>query len=270
MPAASDAPTAPAAPGRRWSGLGFPVDAVDLPQALAWAGEAMASGRGGLVVTPNPEQAVTAWRDPAFAAVLAGASLSLADGVGLVLASRLLGGPLRRRATGVDFLAGCLDLCAAHGWPVFFLGGRPGVASQAAARAAAARPGLRVAGTHHGYFGPDEAGRVQDLVRAAAPRFLAAGMGHPRQELWLAQALPGLPGTLGLACGGSLDVLAGRVARAPRWAQKAGLEWLYRLLAAPRSRLRRSAAPLEFAARVLARRLLGVPWPAGARRAGQI
>jgi N-acetylglucosaminyldiphosphoundecaprenol N-acetyl-beta-D-mannosaminyltransferase len=219
-----------------------------------------------MVVTPNPEQAVAAWRDAEFAAAVAGASLALADGVGLVIASRLLGGPLGGRVTGVAFLGACLDVCAARGWPVFLLGGRPGVASEAARRAAAARPGLRVAGAHHGYFGADEAAGVLETVRAAAPRFLAVGMGHPRQELWLSANLPQLPGTLGLACGGSIDVLAGTVARAPGWAQRHGLEWLYRLLASPRTRLRRSTRLLVFGWRVVARRLLGWPFPAAKRR----
>lgn len=240
-------PTAP----RRWRGLGVPVDAVDLDTALDWAERRLAAGAGGWVVTPNPEIAVAAWRDERLRAALDAAPLSLADGGGLLWASLFLGGPLHDRVMGIEFLDCCLARCAARGWPVFLLGAKPGVAAEAARRAAARWPGLVVAGTQHGYFTGAEAAEVRAAIAAARPRFLAVGMGHPRQEVWLADNMPHLPGVLGLACGGSLDVLAGRVRRAPGWVQRAELEWLYRLLASPRARWRRSLALPRFVATVL-------------------
>jgi N-acetylglucosaminyldiphosphoundecaprenol N-acetyl-beta-D-mannosaminyltransferase len=260
MGLAADRPTSsmPAVPRpSRWRALGLPVDNINLTQALAWAAEVITTGAGGWVATPNPEIAVAAWRDPRFAAALNQASLVLPDGIGLVWASNILGGPLSTRVTGIEFLEGCLALCAEQEWPVFLLGAATGVAAKAAARLEARFTGLQIAGVHHGYFGPDETSAVLDLIHQAQPRLLAVGMGYPRQELWLQAHMPQLPGVLGMACGGSLDVFAGEVTRAPSWVQRAGLEWLYRIGRAPGARLRRSWSLPVFAARVLRLRLRG-------------
>jgi len=251
----------------RWDKLSVPVDAVDMAMALDWAEGAMRAGRRALVITPNPEIVMAAWRNRQLATIIDGSDLSLPDGIGLVWASRLLGGPLGVRVPGVEFIEGCLDLCAANAWAVFFLGGQPGVAAEAAERAVRRWPGLVVAGTHHGYFGREEEPGLLEAIRDAKPRFLAVGMGHPRQELWLAANLPQLDGVLAIACGGSLDVLAGRVSRAPLFFRRTGLEWLYRVLSNPRARLGRVGTLMRFGLRVVGHRITGRPFP-GAGNAG--
>lgn len=245
------------APAGRWYALGVPLDRLTLSEATAWAQQAMASGEGGWVATPNPEIVASAWRQPALSEALGRASLALPDGIGLIWASRLLSGPLTSRVAGIDFLQDCLALCARQSWPVFLLGARPGVAARAAERLRHRYPGLEISGVHHGYFSADEAPLVMAEIAAAGPRFLAVGMGHPRQELWLATNMPALDGVLGLACGGSLDVLAGEVRRSPGWLQRAGLEWLYRICQAPAARLGRSGGLFLFVGRVLSMRLRG-------------
>jgi len=245
------------APAGRWHALGVPLDSLTRSEARAWAQQALASGAGGWVATPNPEIVATAWRQPALSEALSRASLVLPDGIGLVWASRILSGPLTGRIAGIDFLQDCLAVCARQSWPVFLLGARPGVAARAAERLRHRYPGLKISGVHHGYFAASQAPSVMAEIVASAPRFLAVGMGHPRQELWLAANMPALDGVLGLACGGSLDVLAGEVRRAPGWVQRAGLEWLYRICQAPAARLGRSGALLFFAGRVLSMRLCG-------------
>jgi len=239
----------------RWRGLGIALDVLDQAGALAWVEEAIAAGRHGWVATPNPEIAVSAWRTPALAAALNHADLCLADGIGMLWASRTLGGPLQERVPGIELLEQVLGVCARRGWPVYFLGAKPGVAAAAGRRAAARWPGLKVAGTAHGYFTAAESATVVRDILAAEPRLLAVGMGHPRQEVWLAEHSPRLPAVIGIACGGSLDVLAGQVTRAPDWFRQRNLEWFYRIVAAPRERLGRSRALVDFAARVLAIRL---------------
>jgi N-acetylglucosaminyldiphosphoundecaprenol N-acetyl-beta-D-mannosaminyltransferase len=239
----------------RWHGLGVPIDSVDEAGALAWVEAELTAGRGGWIATPNPEIAVAAWRSPALAEALDTASLVVADGVGLLWASRILGGPLQDRVPGIELLDRILALCAARDWPVYFLGARPGVAAAAATQAQTRWPGLRVVGTWHGYFTASEGAAVLAGIAAARPRFVAVGMGHPRQELWLAANMASLPETLGMACGGSLDVLAGQVGRAPLWVRRASLEWLYRIVTAPRERLGRSGALLVFAGRIAAVKL---------------
>ena len=121
-------PTAAAASlGRqRWLDLGVAVDATDIGEALAWAEDTLGRRAGGWVATPNPEQVVAAWHNARLARALASAAICLPDGVGLIWASRILGGPLRRRVTGIEFLEGCLAVCAVRGWPVFFFGGGTG------------------------------------------------------------------------------------------------------------------------------------------------
>ncbi len=241
----------------RWEGLGVAVDAIDPDGALRWVEEAIASGRGGWVSTPNPEMAVAAWDNPRLGETMRSAGLSVPDGTGMIWGSRILGGPLHERVPGIELLERCLEMCAQRGWPVFFLGARPGVADEAARKAAVRWPGLQVSGTHHGYFGEAEAPVVAAAIAAARPqpKLVAVGMGHPKQESWLAAYCPNLPGVVGFACGGSLDILAGRVRRAPRWVQRTGMEWLYRILSQPRERLGRSKALPRFVARVLAMRL---------------
>ena len=239
----------------RWRGLGIPLDVLAQADALAWIEDAIAAGRQGWIATPNPEIAVAAWRTPALADALSHADLCLADGIGMLWASRTLGGPLQERVPGIELLEQALAVCARQSWPVYFLGAKPGVAAAAGRRAAARWPGLQVAGTAHGYFAAAESAAVAQDVLAAGPRVLAVGMGYPRPELWLAEHSSRLPVVIAIACGGSLDVLAGEVTRAPEWFRRRNLEWFYRIAAAPRARLGRSGALLQFAARVTAIRL---------------
>ncbi len=260
MPMERDAGPVDGAPAQapaalRWGALGIPVDALDPDGALRWVEARIAGGGGGWVSTPNPEIAVSAWGDPAIMETMRLAALSVPDGVGILWSSRILGGPLHACVPGIELLERCLGLCAERGWPVFFLGSKPGVAAEAARQAVARWPGLGIAGTHHGYFPPAEAPAVAAAVAAARPKLLAVGMGHPKQELWLSSYCPGLPGVVGIACGGSLDILAGRVRRAPAWARRTGLEWLFRIVSEPRKRLGRSRALPRFAARVIAMKL---------------
>lgn len=252
--AAHGAP-APASAPLRWGGLGIPVDVVDPEGALRWVEARIAGGGGGWVCTPNPEMAVSAWGSHAIMETMRLATLSVPDGVGMLWGSKILGGPLQARVPGIELLERCLELCAGRGWPVYFLGSKPGVAAEAAERAVARWPGLSIAGTHHGYFSDADAPAVAAAVAASQPKLLAVGLGHPKQEEWLAKYCPGMPGVVGFACGGSLDILAGRVQRAPAWARSTGLEWLFRIVSQPRKRIGRSRALPRFAVRVIAMRL---------------
>lgn len=249
-------PTGPES-SRRWDCFGVPVDLVGRDEGLRRVRQLLTQPGGQWVASLNPEIVYAAWHDPLLAAALRRATLSLADGIGVVWANRLFGGPLRERVPGVDLLENCLAVCAAESWPVYFLGAVPGVAAEAARRAAQRWPGLAVVGTYHGYFGSEDDERVLRSIEAAAPRLIAVGMGHPKQEAWLSRNMPQLRGSVGLACGGSIDVLAGRVRRAPAWVRHANVEWLYRVLAAPRVRLRRSATLLAFGYRIAGHRLRG-------------
>ncbi|HHW15271.1 MAG TPA: WecB/TagA/CpsF family glycosyltransferase [Firmicutes bacterium] len=236
--------------------LGIGVDPVTLPEAVAriagWiaetrraAGEAgRGAGRGGRtrqVVTLNPEMVMKAKERPGLAQVFAEADLVTADGVGIVWAARRLGQPLPGRVTGVELVAALLAEGSRAGWRFFFLGAAPGVAEEAARRAAERHPGLQVAGTHHGYFSPGEADRVAEGVAASAPDVLLVALGSPAQEEFIARYGERLGAAVALGVGGTLDVLAGKARRAPAWLRRLGLEWAYRVARQP-SRLGRALA----------------------------
>ncbi len=207
---------------------------VGLEGALRWACERIAARQPGYVVTLNGSLLVQAARDPALRALVNGAALVTADGIGVILAARILGVPLSERLAGIDLALALCAGAAAAGHRVFLLGGAPGVAEDAAAELRRRHPTLQIVGTRHGFFDPQEEETVLAQIRQARPELLMVALGAPRQERWMQlwSAALGVPVSIGV--GGSFDVLAGRVPRAPRWMQRVGLEWLYRVLREPR------------------------------------
>lgn len=228
--------------------LGVPFDPVRLAEAADRVASLVESGGAHLVVTANPELVMAARKDPELVRAVRGASLVVADGIGVVWASRRLGRPLPERVPGVELMEALCERAARQGWPIFLLGGLPGVAEQAAAELRRRWPGLPVAGTHHGYFQVE--GAVVEAVACSGAALLFCGLGSPRQELWLSRHLDRLGVRVAMGVGGSLDVLAGRSTRAPAWLRRVHLEWLYRLLREPR-RWRRQLALPHFAWLVL-------------------
>ncbi|MDI3316776.1 MAG: WecB/TagA/CpsF family glycosyltransferase [Bacillota bacterium] len=227
--------------------LGVPVDAVTMDEAagriLGWCREP--GGRMRVVLTPNPEMIMAAQADPHLRRWLEEADLLAPDGVGVLWAAGRLGHPLRERVTGVDLLERLLAEGAAEGLRLFLLGGAPQVAEQAARTIERRYPGVRVVGTHHGYFEADEESYVLDTIRALQPQLLVAGMGMGRDPRWLVAHREETGAAVGMGVGGALDVLAGVTRRAPAWMIRARLEWLYRLVRQP-SRWRRQLALPRF------------------------
>ena len=211
--------------------LGLRFDALTLAEAVAAADALLRAGRGGVIVTANPETLLAARRDGRVLAAVNGASLVLADGVGDLLAARLLKKRLPERVCGADLVPALLQRHAARGGSVFLYGGRAGVVARAAARLRSAYPGLRVVGWEHGYLS-DESALIKALERLR-PELLLVGLGVPRQELWMAENRERC-GAVMIGVGGLLDLFAGDVRRAPQIWQRAGLEWLYRLMLQPR------------------------------------
>jgi N-acetylglucosaminyldiphosphoundecaprenol N-acetyl-beta-D-mannosaminyltransferase len=212
--------------------LGYRVASVDLAGAADWLLRAARGRPDRLVVTLNPEIVVRASQDAELRSALHQADLIVADGVGLLWAARREGRPLPGRVPGVDLAAHAMAV-GGKGLRVFFLGGKPGVAERAAA-VAGERWGVVTAGYHHGYFsGPRETSEVVELVRAATPDLLLAGLGES-QELFLAGNRSALGAHVLMGVGGTLDVLAGEAKRTPDWTRRAGLEWAWRVGLDPR------------------------------------
>lgn len=222
--------------------LGVGFDSLTLDEA-ADAAAALVEGEGfHYVVTPNPEFLQRAKNDGDFRAVLNGAGLVLPDGVGVTYAAKILGRPLKGKVPGIDFAARLMAWMAAHGKRLFLLGAKPGVAEQAALRLLADYPGLIICGTHDGYFKEDQP--VVDEIRAACADVVFVCLGAPKQEFWMARCGPLTGAKLAVGLGGSLDVFAGVVERAPEGWQKLGMEWLYRLIREPKRLGRMIKLPL--------------------------
>ena len=219
--------------------LDIPVDPVDNQGAVAAARSAVAGERPPLlVIAINPEKVMKAQHDPELRAFIEQAGLRIADGVGIVLASRLRGGTVRSRVTGVDLMLLLVEQAQAEGWRVFLLGARPEVNDAAAAELLRRYPRLVLAGRRDGYFQPEEGEEVAAAIAQTKSDLLFVALGSPAQERFLLQWGDRTATKVRMGVGGSFDVLAGRVPRAPAVMRHAGLEWLYRLYREP-WRLRR-------------------------------
>ncbi len=211
--------------------LGVSFENATLEETVNRAmGQLDGEGAPQYVVTPNPEIVMTARKDEEFRRVLNGAFLVLPDGIGVVYGARILGRPIRERIPGIDFITALFEKMA--GRRVFLLGAKPGVAEQAARNLSTRFPELVLCGTNDGYFTDD--GPVIEKINTAAPDLLLVCLGAPKQEKWMAANAGRLNVRLMAGLGGSLDVFAGIVERAPEKWRRLGLEWLYRLLKEPK------------------------------------
>ena len=221
-------------------GVGF--DDLTLDEAAQRAAGMIDEGGFHYVVTPNPELVDRARREEPFRQALNGADLVLPDGIGVVYAARLLGRRLKGRCPGIDFAGKLMEHMARAGQRLYLLGAKPGVAEAAAARLEIRYPGLTICGTHDGYF-QEDAPVVEEIRRAGADVVFVC-LGAPKQEYWMVKNGPATGARLMAGLGGSLDVFAGVVERAPESWQRLGLEWLYRLTREPKRIGRMARLPL--------------------------
>lgn len=223
--------------------LGVAIDDATYGDMLDLVDEWVESGLPHQIVTVNPEMLVAAHDDPAFRRVLRAADLKVADGVGVILAARLLGTHLGERVTGSDGIYRLAAHAAQRGYRPFLLGAAPGVAEAASARLSACYPALAVAGTWAGSPHPADEETVIAQVRAAAPELLLVAWGVPAEEMWIARNRQRLGVPVMIGVGGAFDFVAGVARRAPPWMQQLGIEWLYRLFREPWRWRRQLALP---------------------------
>jgi len=233
--------------------LGVRVDDVTMNEAVQAIRRMALSAASHQVVTVNAEFVMRAQQDADFRVVLDGAALALADGYGIIWAARRLRQPLRERVAGSDAVPRLCEMAAAEGLRVFFLGAAEGVAEEASRRLQQRYPGLVVAGCFAGSPSEADEAEICARIRTAQPQLLLVAYGAPAQDFWIHRNLPATGVPVAMGVGGSLDFIAGRVPRAPRWMREHGLEWLYRLLRQP-WRWRRMLALPRFVVRVLAER----------------
>ena len=227
--------------------LGITVDTYSMLETVEQIRQAVDAQIQMRVVTANPEMIYASGRNERLKKLINAADLITADGIGVVWAARRLGTPVFERVTGIDLVHALFPIAHAGEWRIFFLGGKPGVAEQAANQVALKHYGI-ICDAMHGYFSSEEEPEVLEKIRNFQPDVLLVGMGAPRQEYWLAEH-PGLA-CVCIGVGGSFDALAGIVVRAPKRIQDLHVEWLYRLWKEP-WRWRRQAVLPRFVIKVL-------------------
>ncbi|GAC1511457.1 MAG: WecB/TagA/CpsF family glycosyltransferase [Chloroflexota bacterium] len=218
---------------RHISVLGVPVDVVTEEDVVAFARNCIESGRRAHVVTVNVEYIMRSRTDAEFRRVLTRADLATPDSAGVVWAMRRQGAAVERRVGGSDLVWSLCEQAARCGHRVFLLGAAPGVADVAAERLRARFPSLAIAGAHSGSPADVDRGYIVDLIHQQKTDILFVAFGAPQQDRWIAENLHDSGARLAMGIGGSLDYVAGRTRRAPRWMRDRGLEWLWRLTMQP-------------------------------------
>ncbi|GKV57412.1 N-acetylmannosaminyltransferase [Sporosarcina sp. NCCP-2222] len=229
--------------------LGVSVNTESYDELIPRVFQNIEDKKKSLVVAINPEKLMKAKDDPELKALLNRAEFQIPDGIGVIIASKMKKGNIRSRVTGVDMMDRVVREAARTGKRIFLYGAKPGVADQAAAKLVETYPDLIVAGTQDGY--EKDTAKVIQTINEATPDILFVAMGSPKQELWIEQYRDQLHPILYQGVGGSFDVLAGNIKRAPAAFQKVGAEWLYRLLKEP-SRLKRQMVLPKFLLEILA------------------
>jgi len=235
---------------RRIELLGVPLDCVDLSQALSAVEEMIRGDQPGTVIAVNPEKVIKARKSPVLLDPLREARLLIPDGIGVVMAARLLGLGKMKRVPGAELMPAICEQAAREGYRIFLFGGGPEVNRDAMIVLRRRFPGIRIVGGQHGYLKEEEMPDLIHRINASGAEVLFVALGSPKQELWMKEYLPRLNIKVCQGVGGTFDVLAGRVKRAPAIFRKIHLEWLFRLLSEPRRLLRQTALP-RFAAQVL-------------------
>ena len=223
--------------------LGVDVDAVTMAEAVDVVRRAMDTRAGVMVATANAEMLMRATHDEELRRILNASALVVPDGAGTVWAARHLGHAMPERVAGYDLAQELLRCAPAEGRRVYFFGSAPGVGEKAKAKAEQLYPGIEIVGVRNGFFSPADNAAIIAEIRAARPDLLLVALGVPKQEKWIAAHLAELDVPVAIGVGGTLDVMAGVMKRAPHWMQKAKLEWLFRGLMQPKRAGRLLALP---------------------------
>jgi N-acetylglucosaminyldiphosphoundecaprenol N-acetyl-beta-D-mannosaminyltransferase len=225
--------------------LGIPIDDLNMEETLNRLENFILIGRAFQkshhIVTVNTDFIVKSRKDPELCSLLQTTDLATADGMPLVWSARLLGVPLQERVAGADLVPALTGRAAKKGFSVYFLGAAPGIAEKAAAILKQRFQDLRIVGIQSPMYqvGEDMEPVVLNKIRQASPDILFVAFGNPKQEKWIERYRSELKVPVMMGVGGSLDFIAGKTKRAPKWMQRIGLEWLHRLLHEPRRLFRR-------------------------------
>jgi len=236
--------------------LGVNINKLNMELAVKTAEGFLDSDGFHCIYTPNSEIVMSAYKNEEFRDIINKADLRTADGIGLVHAAKILGSPLEERVAGFDLVMKILEDLPKLGKSVYFFGSAPGVADEAKAKLEEKFPGINVCGTANGYFDEKREKEIIDEIKDKKPDLLLVCLGSPKQENWIDAHRDELCCHLAMGVGGTLDVIAGKVQRAPKIFIKLGMEWFYRLIKQP-SRIGRMMALPKFLFTVIGKKLFG-------------
>lgn len=231
--------------------LGVPVHPMTMQEAVTALEERMQADMQTFVVTANAEIIMMCQEDAGYNQIISHeAELVLPDGAGAVWAGRHLGYNVPERVAGFDLYNKLLALSAKKGYRTYFFGGSPGIAEAAKAKSEELYPGVQIVGCHNGYFTDADVPAIIDAINKSGAEMLFVALGAPKQEKWILEHRNELKPRILMGIGGSFDVLAGKMERAPKWMQDASLEWAFRLYKQPSRFMRMMALP-RFALKVM-------------------
>ena len=223
----------PARPNNRVELFGVEMDALTMDQTTGRIDQRIQAGQFTQHVVVNVAKLVQMQSDPDLAGAVRACEIINIDGAGIVFGGRLLGLSIPERVAGIDLFERLLAHAALRGWSVYLLGAQTEVLEKAVANIRLKHPSLQIAGYHHGYFWDDERAIVR-AIRNSGAHMLFVGIGSPLKEQFINRWRNEFGVLFAMGVGGTFDVVAGKVRRAPLWMQRAGLEWLYRVLQEPR------------------------------------
>jgi len=223
--------------------LGVKVDSVTMDEAIKTACKFIEEKSPKMIATANAEMIMNATRDKELFKILNEADLVIPDGAGTVWAANYLGCEMRERVAGYDLSQNLMGLSPKLGFKMYFFGSAPTVAEKAKAKAEKLYPGIKVVGVHDGFFDENEEKKIISDIKEKKPDILLVALGVPKQEKWIFSHKEELGVPLSIGVGGTFDVMAGVMKRAPLWMQKAKLEWLFWGMLQPTRAMRLMALP---------------------------
>ncbi len=236
--------------------LGVPINNVNLIEATAVAMLGFEKDEKSLIFTPNPEFVINALEDKEFMEILNSSSLNVADGIGIVIASKILGFPLRERVAGYDLVQSIFSKMKYSENTVYFLGSDKDTVFKAKDMMEKKYQGLKILGAHDGYFDEKNENIIIDEINSLKPDLLLVGLGSPKQEKWIYKNKDKIDAKVFIGVGGSFDVMSGNVKRAPKLFIKLHLEWFYRLITQP-TRIKRMLKLPLFLLKVVSYKMKG-------------
>jgi N-acetylglucosaminyldiphosphoundecaprenol N-acetyl-beta-D-mannosaminyltransferase len=233
----------------------IPVDNVNMSGAVDYANHIIENDKQSIILAVNPEKVMAAEKDPRLLGCLKSAGLVIADGIGVVIAGRIKGLNISERVPGSELMPNLCALAAEKSYGIFLFGAKEDVNAQAAEKLQQMYPGLKIAGRQNGYVSAAEMPAFIDRINASGAKLIFVALGSPRQELWMEEYKQQLKVNILQGVGGTFDVIAGSVKRAPQFFIKLHLEWFYRLIKEPK-RIKRQMAIPKFFLKVLRERYL--------------